>query len=159
MMVWHYTIGEKVRGILSDGFIRTSTAGISPREIPVVWFSSNQIWEATANKAIMRDDGTHLLTTKQMRELFGDSMFRFGTTMMETLPWEQLQKAAKIPRKTQSHMIAAGKAVGSSKSDWFGVLDAKLIDGLLLQKWNDDHLRWEDCPFYKAEIPQEEGKS
>lgn len=151
--VWHYTIGEKVDMIIRDGFLRQSSVGIHPRELPVVWFSSNPIWEATANKAIMQDDGARLLTTRQMRDVFGNRMFRFGIPLMKTLPWEHLQKAAKIPRKTQKHMIAAGKAVGSVKSDWFGMIEPVAIEDLLLQKWNDDHMRWEDCSYYKPDVP------
>ena len=51
-MVWHYTILDAFRSILRDGFIKPATQFVPPGERPVVWFSSNPVWENSAAKGV-----------------------------------------------------------------------------------------------------------
>jgi hypothetical protein len=56
-LLWHYTVRPHILSILSDGVIKPATAFVSRRERPIVWFSSNQNWEQTANKSAAMEDG------------------------------------------------------------------------------------------------------
>ena len=49
-MAWHYTVTVRAALILAEGVIRPATVGVPDGEIPVVWFSTRQFWEPTANK-------------------------------------------------------------------------------------------------------------
>src|SRR5262245_44666416 len=90
---WHYTTGQKFRLIVTDGEILPATAGVPEGERPIVWFSTAPDWETTANKYLLRRDGTieHLDRAKTA-ELDG-GLVRFGVAP-ETAPhdWEALKE-------------------------------------------------------------------
>jgi hypothetical protein len=50
-VVWHYTTGEKLNLIISTRALRPTSAEIADGELPALWFSKEQIWEPTAQKA------------------------------------------------------------------------------------------------------------
>ena len=49
-IIYHYTTGLKLRGIINSGCIKPTTAKIEPHEKPVAWFSTSPQWEPTATK-------------------------------------------------------------------------------------------------------------
>src|SRR5690606_12596681 len=60
-IVWHYTTGNKFQEILESGVLlrddQTTPYLFAPGEKGFVWFSSNQQWEETANKAAIDEAG------------------------------------------------------------------------------------------------------
>ena len=50
-LVWHYTTGDYFELIFESRTLCTTDAGIAPGERPAVWFSKDQFWEPTAQKA------------------------------------------------------------------------------------------------------------
>jgi hypothetical protein len=56
--VFHYTGWERFQGICIDGEIRVATKHVPPGVKPVVWFTTNPDWEETANKPVVRRDGS-----------------------------------------------------------------------------------------------------
>ena len=70
---WHYTVGERLARIIALGEIRTSTTGVRASEKPVVWFSTNPVWENTAGPVLL-DNVTSKridLDKQQMHQLCG----------------------------------------------------------------------------------------
>src|SRR5437867_4326059 len=72
-MVWHYTVQRHLPGIIASEEIRPATAGVPRGERPVVWFSANPEWEATANKDALnvRTGMVERLSRERTHDLFG----------------------------------------------------------------------------------------
>jgi hypothetical protein len=51
-LVYHYTVGGNFTRILASGVILPATEGLLPSQRPVVWFSTNPLWENTVVKGI-----------------------------------------------------------------------------------------------------------
>lgn len=97
-MAWHYTINARAVLIFSEGVIRPATAAVPAGEIPVVWFSTRQHWEPTANKGAIDDNGQRVrLTMKQTLDRGGGG-WRFGLPTERLLYWRKLIIAAQIVR-------------------------------------------------------------
>lgn len=145
MKVWHYTTDSKLDSIYTDGELRPTSNGIPNGEQPALWFSSNQIWEPTANKAFATASGIPIrpLTSTEMKEMF--QLVRFGIDSELVMPWNTLKKTAHISRSEQGRLIKRGKLVGSSPTQWFGSLDPISLDLLIRQdfvsgKWQGEPL-------------------
>lgn len=79
-MLYHYTIGIRMKNILAEGVIRPATAHVPKGERAVVWFSANPQWEETANK--LWDDGSgnlRRLNKEETRNL-GDGLYRIAVS-------------------------------------------------------------------------------
>ena len=127
MIVWHYTTEEKLNPIYADGCLKPSAIGIGPKERPVLWFSSNPIWEPTANKAL-GIAGVGLarpMTNGEMAAHF--RLIRFGLDHTLTLPWNLIRKAANIAHTEQRRLIKRAKKVNAFPSQWFGILGLPLL--------------------------------
>ena len=144
MRVWHYTILDRAKRILLDGKIKAATAGVPTREIPVVWFSAQQVWEPTANKMVVRKHALEFetkitLTTRQMFDGVAGPLVRFGIDSDTLLPWAILKRKAKISRKEQTRLIKKAKLVGSDPMLWYGHLYNLVlwdtIEGWVEGKW------------------------
>ncbi len=64
---------NRFNDILRDGFIKPATAGLPPGERPAVWFSSNPVWEETANKRA-EFDGYLIPLNREQTALCGDGL-------------------------------------------------------------------------------------
>jgi hypothetical protein len=145
MQVWHYTTDTKLDSIYADGELKPTAKGVPDRERPALWFSSNQIWEPTANKAFALANGTPVrpLTSQEMLEMF--QLVRFGIDSKLLLPWHRLRKVANIGSIEQRRLIKAARKVGSSPVQWFGSLEPIALNQLTRQnfitgKWKGDIL-------------------
>ena len=56
-MVWHYTVYHHFVSICNDGFLRPARA-VPPWEKPIVWFSTESLFEETSAKLWRNPDGT-----------------------------------------------------------------------------------------------------
>jgi hypothetical protein len=133
MLAWHYTVGTKIPLILEDGFLRPATAGVMPPEKPIVWFSKNQLWEATANKMFRATDGTLRFGTRETTREMGGGLFRFGLPTEELRRWTELQREALIPTRTKRSLVNAAKKDGSNPYDWLGTLEPVQIDRCIIE--------------------------
>lgn len=78
MLLWHYTTFHKFKAIDVDGLIKPSTVGLLPGERPVVWFSANQTWDATANKSVIERNGRRHSLTREGTHLVSGGLIRIG---------------------------------------------------------------------------------
>lgn len=121
---WHYTVGAKMRLIESSGVLKPAVAFVPAGEIPVVWFSSRQVWEPTANKMVALGNGQLVVlnfseTTSQL-----GGGFRFGLPAHQLLPWRHLRNAARISAATQAQLTQSARRQGADPSSWAGALEA-----------------------------------
>ena len=93
--IFHYTIGDRFIKIVEDKEIKCATAYIGKGEKPVVWFSTNQDWEQTANKAILDKKNRPKRLTKEETDELGNGLVRIEVTS-ESAPytWEDYKQKA-----------------------------------------------------------------
>jgi hypothetical protein len=119
--LWHYTTGRCFQSIVVDGEIRTATAFVNIREKPITWFSLNQRWEPTANKALITSDGTIIrLNMEQTAELDG-GLVRIGVAP-ETAPhdWKALRELSGMTSKVAERLYRAAIDQGGRPGEWRG---------------------------------------
>src|SRR5580658_7140991 len=116
---WHYTTGEKFKQIVADGFIRCATVNVPPNEKPIVWFSTNQEWEPTANKMVYRE-GKPVRCTIEETEQRGEGLVRFGVAP-ETAPhdWSALKESSGMSGRMAQGMYQAAIEQGARPGDWW----------------------------------------
>jgi len=144
--VYHYTFGHKLRIIKEDGFLRPTGVNISPREVPVLWFSRNPQFEQTAAKAWLQNGMVTLMTHSEMDRMLGIFRFKLITPDARLYSWMQLQRKARIPPKTICHMIDEGVKRGARPRDWYGSFVPIPLGSMRLQRWNDPAQEWEFVP-------------
>jgi hypothetical protein len=120
---WHYTTAEKFIQIARDGVIKPSPAYSPASERPIVWFSSNQEWERTANKSVLNPDGTvagDMMTTLKS----GGGLVRIGVSP-ETAPydWWTLTTLSGMSVRTAQILYRAAIETGARAGDWWGTFD------------------------------------
>jgi hypothetical protein len=117
---WHYTVRQRLDGLLRDGIIKPVTAGLPAGERPAVWFSSNQEWEETANQAWQRPDGTINRGNKESTHLLGGGLARIGV-LPETAPhdWKAFKTLSGIKPAKARGMYDAAIGSGARPGEWF----------------------------------------
>jgi hypothetical protein len=138
VMAWHYTIGLRAQSILSDGLIRPATAGVPAGETPVVWFSTRQHWEPTANKA-MAKDGLYIrrLTFEETIERGGGG-WRFGLPVDRLVAWRNLSRLANISRETANGLVRAARKSGADPAFWYAALGPVVVAECVIERLDGD---------------------
>jgi hypothetical protein len=124
MMIWHYTVKQRLDLILSDRLIRPAIRYVDlEKEKPVVWFSSNQIWEETANKMWRDSSGLHPLNKEQTHNLAG-GLARIGVSP-ETAPhtWSDFKRLSGVESEKAQELYQAAITLGGTPSEWFVSLE------------------------------------
>ncbi|MBI5277358.1 MAG: hypothetical protein HY854_12950 [Burkholderiales bacterium] len=122
--VFHYAPGIYLPKILSSGHLRPSNAG-APHERPVLWFSSNPVWENTANKLFRNADGSvHRMSFCEQRESFGCVRFRLPGDDERLLSFRAAMARANARRHDVRTLEVIGMLQGATPGQWFGTLDA-----------------------------------
>lgn len=104
-IAWHYTTGERLKGICQCRQIDLETGPvIDPKERRCVWFSTAPTYEATALKAQVRSDGTvREFRTAAEQAPFCQGLVRIGVPTALLFPYSQWRKRAHV-----HSLIAAG---------------------------------------------------
>lgn len=145
--VWHYTIGQNFIEIAESGFLKRASMGVTHPEKPILWFSSNQYWEPTANKCQLVDGEVVKLTMDETRSL-GGGLMRFGISRDRLHQWDKLWKKAKIAPLVARALEDVGVDQGALPSHWFGLLkNIHLSETTSIQVMTDSG--WVDA-FIKA---------
>lgn len=158
MTLWHYTTGETFLQILESGKILHATAGVPDGERPIVWFSSNQVWEQTANKRAQRSDGSMEGVDMEETRKRGGGLVRFGVDP-ETAPydWNALKRLSGMKSKHAEHVAAAGLKLHARPSEWFGTFDAvPITEWTAVEIYQDGE--WISLPFSDAVGEEEAGE-
>jgi hypothetical protein len=127
-LYWHYT--ARLKEILESGVILPATANVPEREIPIVWFSTNQDWEKTVTKVIRRRDGT------ETGQLSRDDLVAHGFTCArigvspETAPhhWVALKRIGRINNATARGLYSEALKKGADPMEWRGTIDPVMQD-------------------------------
>jgi hypothetical protein len=144
-VAWHYTTGNKASQILQSGYLNPATGFVSPPERPILWFSSNQFWEATANKGIMQLNGVQRAATLEEMAARAGGLVRFGCPLDTLKPASVLRIEARMSYKVYRALCEAAHKVGSNPSEWYGTLSPMSIEGMFFQVMNchDERTSWQ----------------
>lgn len=134
---WHYTVGSRALQIRETGFIMPATAYVPEGEIPVVWFSTRQHWEPTANKATVENGERRSLTFAETIDRGGGG-YRFGLSPTRLIPWKQLVDEAQIRPEMAAALIRAAKRSGADPMFWYGAFEPVPIGECIIERLQDN---------------------
>ncbi len=125
MIIWHYTTSERLVPILSTGELKTTDMGVTPGEKPILWFSSNQVYERTAYR--LKDNGESFSIREHIENFGGFVRFGIGIPLnagLEIFPWEggKLADEARIPPDERTRLEKTAKPQGANPNEWYGTL-------------------------------------
>ncbi len=138
LLAWHYTLGRHLLPILENGHILPHDQPDTPAvECPVVWFSLNQRYEASAAKRLDLDGVLQPATMAVMRQL-GNGVYRLGVPPRTLLTGEALRKHARISKDRWQALAQQAQACGAAISDWYGTIDPVPASACVIEVWQPD---------------------
>lgn len=141
-MLWHYTAVERLRRILQDGEIRPATQGIPKKQKPAVWFSSNPVWEPSANRLWQDLDGRVVRLSKDQTHVLGGGLARIGVAP-DTAPhdWKAYKRLSGISTARAKAIYEEAIRAGARPGEWLASFDAVgRAKWLSVEVWDGD--RW-----------------
>jgi hypothetical protein len=143
-MKHHYTVRGHLDKIVAERVIRQATEGLQPGERPVVWFSTNPLWERTVCK-VDRANGDPLgvslqqhweMSQRPFEAFVGDGMLgaKLGTIdpqpqfqparitvadEVASYTWEDFKRLSGISKKSARALYQAAIRVGARPGEWF----------------------------------------
>lgn len=145
MLLYHYTIGSKLKAIYEDGFLKLTPHAPKLGEKPVVWLSSNPVFEKTASKLVTSlDDMQPRLMSFEVCELRAGGTYRFVFDHIDqdVFLWQVLKHKAKMPKKTVKRLVSRAKSIKAKPSEWSGTLSVLPIEGVRLERRNLETGEW-----------------
>lgn len=123
-LAWHYTTLARFVVILADGEIRPATAAVPKDERPIVWFSLNQHWEQSANKALRTPEGRLIGLDMEGTMKCGRGLIRIGVRP-ERAPhaWRELKRLAGMREDMARGLVRVARKDGADPGDWRGTFD------------------------------------
>ena len=143
--LYHYTIGDRTESILKCGHIRTATAFIGKDERPATWLSSNEVWEESANKMVMKPDGSLWDCDKEATRKTGGGLFRFRVNQesLDIHDWESWKRVSNVFGPIAQGLEVVAEESGSSTSEYFCVFG------------HIGHEHWEAIEYWDGSVWQE----
>jgi hypothetical protein len=119
-MVWHYTTGTYLQQILKTRVLRPTGAGIARGERPALWFSKEQYWEPTAQKAWGSPDGSVVLLGMLGTFQRASGLGRIGVdpNRVELCDFETFGATSGIPAADLQAMKHRGRKQGANPRNW-----------------------------------------
>ena len=149
MRLWHYTFIQSFYNMTQDGVIKTSsTVRISEMEKPVIWLSSNPVWEETVRKALRDPETGEISEALSRDELFqrGYPAVRIKTNseLVAVRSWRHFKKYSGIPKKEAKALAQVALKWGANPKEWWvSYEDIPLTSCLLpIEIWNGS--KWID---------------
>lgn len=140
-IVWHYCTALGFMGIADRWEVRLSTKDVPSNELPVAWFSSNQVLERTIFEMVwQRADGS-VLRPKNAKDyrILGMGLYRVGVPTSQVIRYVDLLKKAKIGLVRRKVLERAAKDVAASPFEWYGSLTpVQITDDRLIQTFDGD---------------------
>jgi hypothetical protein len=140
LLAWHYTTGEKFIPIVESGELRPATAYVPDSEKPILWFSTHQYFEPTAQKSWVDESGSRLLSIPELFKLAG-GLIRFGYPKRELLRGGALRRGANMDSAIWAGLKVAAQAQGGNPDDWWGCLGPVPVQSCVVEVM-DENLRW-----------------
>jgi hypothetical protein len=139
---YHYTTGEKVQSIITDGQLNRSIIGITEGELPVLWFSKNQRFENTSRKGLFYRGNKLNWDLSLQHNLMTNVRFGIRNDDPRLMNWITTCSVSGTPTRDVRYMEKIGKIWGSFPSNWYGVLSDVSIKELTFQVWDGN--QWID---------------
>lgn len=150
MIAWHYTTGQKFLAIVESGCLKPTNIDVKPPEKPILWFSLNQQWENTANKAKLDANGEiKRLSMKETYEL-GGGLVRFGIKPNILYLGDELRRKASMSASIWRALCKEGLKQNAKPSEWCGSISTISTDKLIIEVMRDD-FAWERVSETKAD--------
>lgn len=143
-LVYHYTVGGNFTKILASGVILPADIGVQPPERPIVWFSTNPIWENTVIKGIPVVGGGYVNMGWAELNHFGIPLIRIGVAR-ETAPlrWRDLREQSLMPSEIASGLVRAAKMEFAQPGEWRGTFEPVPAEKWLsVETYNVQAMRW-----------------
>jgi hypothetical protein len=118
MLVWHYTVFDRLVSIEAAGEIVPATVAVAARERPAVWFSRRSTWEPTATKGVIERGVNRNMTIPEMVESGGGPLVRIGIESSGLMGWTFHVAKSGIKRRTARLLERVACEVGGDPSDW-----------------------------------------
>lgn len=133
--LYHYTTGHKLAGILAEGGLKPSAPPPwAQLEKPILWFSSNDTYEASACKPMMLSDGRRVLSAALLHDKVGLYRLKLLSSVPAALPtqWPTCGREAGMEQEASDRLEAAGRQMGARPSEWWGSFYGCPLDSLQL---------------------------
>jgi len=140
-VLWHYAPWSRLHEIVKSGFLQRSNAS-APKELPMLWFSANQVWEPTATKNMWLKSGQLMpLTFEAKNAKFGCIRFGIAEADPRLQKWKQACATAGILRGMRCTLERVGKKMGANPEDWHATAVNVPLNELHFQVWSSG---WKD---------------
>jgi len=144
MIAWHYTTGQKFERIARSRELRPPSISFNPPERPILWFSLNQFWEQTANKAYRQEDGAivqlDMLGTMEQ----GGGLVRVGVMVTDSRlhRWPRLAEEARMPEAVIEELSRVGVERGANPEDWAGMFTSVRLAECVIDVIDASAVKW-----------------
>jgi hypothetical protein len=117
---WHYTTPDRLEEILNSEVIKaTKLNSTNKKEPSTCWVSKNPIWEPTATKAVMDENGERVqLTMNEQIEILGLARIEIEPTT-PLISWMKYKHISKGNWALLDLMEKHGISIGARPGDWF----------------------------------------
>ena len=123
-MLWHYTVVERLNQILADGLLRPAAMGALKGVKPVVWFTTNQDWEPTANRLWQSPTGSWTRLGKDQTIVLFGGLARIGVApSVAPIDWKAYKDQSGIPPKAANTIYNEAVSVGGRPGNWFATFE------------------------------------
>ena len=142
MRLWHYTIYHTFRKIVESGEIKTHTTA-RLNEKPVVWLSSNPIWEETVRKAIRNPETEEISMALSRDELFKRDFpavrIEINTELVVIRSWRNFKKYGGISKKEAKGLEKVAIKWGANPKEWWVSCDNIPLRSCIwpIEIWNE----------------------
>ncbi len=136
--IYHYTHGELLDEILSDGKLRVSEfERINKIKPPALWLSLNPIWENTALKMVDVNGHLRTLTKSELHEKSGLIRFVLEFKKDTLCSWAKYRYKSNTPYEVYENMEKTGIRQGADPKEWYAsFVNIPLRKCVALEKWN-----------------------
>jgi hypothetical protein len=144
-MIYHYTKGFHLPSILASSIL------VAEGEKPILWFTTNELWE---NTIFVATAPTLTEAHEFMLDLGG--LLRISCDNSVALHrWKELREVASIPSKLAVCLYASAIRVGSRPGEWRGSLDAVPVEAFRMVDVYDGH-DWVPAPDLKLKAARQD---
>lgn len=118
-LAWHYTPATNLQAILEAGYLDPERTVMADGERSILWFSTNQFWEATAQKAMANGAVVRRLGMAGTYDA-GNGLVRFGVPRELLSPWPKIGKRAGMDKRARAILKSVGEDQGAIPRQWHG---------------------------------------
>jgi len=123
-VVWHYTIGTHFKSIMDSGVLltekQTTPQALRPGHKGCVWFSSDRVWEPTACKGGVDQDGRAVWFSREQTAHLGGGLARVGVRVGWGIEyWPAGKRTLGLHRVEIRALEEYGRGHGGDPSQWY----------------------------------------